>query len=129
MGPYLIDGVGCSPLVAVNILFLFNFGLFLGGPVSGYLSDKVLRTRKWITVMALWGLPRSLFAIAVLPVKSTEVVLSALLALFGFWGSTGGILYAHVKELTPSTMVAAALTGMNFSSCSAARSTSRGRAA
>ncbi|OPY89254.1 MAG: putative sulfoacetate transporter SauU [Syntrophaceae bacterium PtaU1.Bin231] len=113
-GPYLINVMGCSPLVAGNILFLFNFALILGGPVSGYLSDKVLRTRKWIMVMALWGLSGSLFALAVLPVGSTVAVLATLFTLFGFFGSTGGVLYAHVKELMPLTMVATALTGMNF---------------
>ena len=113
-GPYLINVMGYSPLVAGNILFLFNLALILGGPVSGYLSDKVLRTRKWVMVIALWGLSGSLFALAVLPVGSTAVVLSTLFALFGFFGSTGGVLYTHIKELMPSTMVATALTGMNF---------------
>lgn len=37
-----------------------------------------------------------------------------LFTLFGLFGSTGGVLYAHIKELTPSAMVAMALTGMNF---------------
>jgi sugar phosphate permease len=113
-GPYLINVMGCSPLVAGNILFLFNLALILGGPVSGYLSDKVLRTRKWIMVMALWGLSGSLFALACLPVGTTIVVLAALFTLFGFFGSSGGVLYTHVKELMPSTMVATALTAMNF---------------
>ena len=113
-GPYLINVMGYSPLVAGNILFLFNLALILGGPVSGYLSDKVLRTRKWVMVIALWGLSGSLLALAVLPVGSTVLVLSTLFALFGFFGSTGGVLYTHIKELMPSTMVATALTGMNF---------------
>ncbi len=113
-GPYLINVMGCSPMVAGNVLFLFNLALILGGPVSGYLSDKVLRTRKWIMVTALWGLSGSLFALAVLPVGSTVVVLATLFGLFGFFGSTGGVLYTHIKELMPSTMVATALTGMNF---------------
>lgn len=77
-GPYLINVMGCSPLVAGNILFLFNFALILGGPVSGYLSDKVLRMRKWIMVITLWGLSGSLFALAVLPVGSTVAVLATL---------------------------------------------------
>lgn len=113
-GPYLINVMGCSPLVAGNILFLFNLALILGGPVTGYLSDKVFRTRKWIMVLALWGLSGSLFALAVLPVGSTVVVLAILFTLFGFFGSTGGVLYTHIKELMPPTMIATALTGMNF---------------
>lgn len=113
-GPYLINVMGCSPLVAGNLLFLFNLALILGGPVSGYLSDKVLRTRKWIMVMALWGLSGSLLALAVLPVGSAVVVLAILFTLFGFFSSTGGVLYTHVKELMPPTMIATALTGMNF---------------
>jgi len=113
-GPYLINVMGCSPLIAGNILFLFNLALILGGPVSGFLSDKVLQTRKWIMVIALWGLSGSLFSLACLPVGTTVVVLATLFTLFGFFGSSGGVLYTHVKELMPSTMVATALTGMNF---------------
>ena len=113
-GPYLINVMGCSPLVAGNILFLFNLALILGGPVCGFLSDKVLQTRKWIMVIALWGLSGSLFSIACLPAGTTVVVLAALFTLFGFFGSSGGVLYTHVKELMPSTMFATALTAMNF---------------
>jgi len=113
-GPYLINVMGCSPLLAGNVLFLFNLALILGGPVSGYLSDKVLKTRKWIMVTALWGLSGSLLALAVLPVGSTVVVLATLFILFGFFGSTGGVLYTHIKELMPPTMIATAMTGMNF---------------
>lgn len=65
-------------------------------------------------VMALWGLSGSLLALAVLPVGSAVVVLAILFTLFGFFSSTGGVLYTHVKELMPPTMIATALTGMNF---------------
>jgi ABC-type uncharacterized transport system permease subunit len=41
-------------------------------------------------------------------------VLAPLFFCFGFFNATGMLMYPHIKELMPSEMAGAAMTGINF---------------
>lgn len=113
-GPYLMDVMGCSPVTAGNLLFVLTLGVILGNPVSGFLSDRVFKTRKRIMTVALSGLSLTLAGLALVPVGSPLGILTALFAAFGILASTATIPYAHLKELTPPDRSATALTVLNF---------------
>jgi sugar phosphate permease len=113
-GPYLMDVMGFSPVVAGNLLFLLTLGVVVGNPVSGFLSDRVFRKRKGIMTAALSGLSLTLFALALVPVGASPWLVAVLFSAFGILAGTGSIPYAHLKELTPPDRSATTLTVLNF---------------
>jgi len=113
-GPYLMDVMGYSPVTAGNLLFLLTLGVVIGNPVSGFLSDRIFRKRKGIMVVALAGLSLVLTALALVPVGAPLWLVAVLFSAFGIFAGTGGIPYAHLKELTPPERSATTLTVLNF---------------
>jgi sugar phosphate permease len=113
-GPYLMDVMGLSPVAAGNLLLLLTLGVVIGNPLSGFLSDRVLRKRKGIMVVALAGLSLTLAALALVPVGAPLWLVAALFSAFGILAGTGSIPYAHLKELIPPDRSATALTVLNF---------------
>jgi MFS family permease len=114
-GPYLMDVMGYSPVTAGNLLLLLTLGVVIGNPVSGFLSDRVLRKRKGIMVFALAGLSLTLGGLAFVPVGAPFGLVTILFSAFGIFAGTGSIPYAHLRELTPLDRQATALTVLNFS--------------
>jgi len=47
-GPYLMEAMGQSVMNAGYLILIMNLGSISGGPVWGILSDRILRTRKWV---------------------------------------------------------------------------------
>ncbi|CQR73649.1 putative sulfoacetate transporter SauU [Sporomusa ovata DSM 2662] len=86
-GPYLQNIYGISKQQAGNILMMFPLGMVLGCPLSGYVSDKILKSRKKVL---LWGC--ILHTLCYIPllflVDSLSIVL--LYALFFWYGVSGG---------------------------------------
>ena len=115
-GPYLLNVMGCSPVTVGNLLLLLTLGVVIGSPLSGFLSDRVFRTRKRIVVVALTGLSLILTALALVPFGSSPWLLAVLFLLFGLLNGAGVIPFAHLKETTPSERPATALMVLSFSS-------------
>jgi nitrate/nitrite transporter NarK len=113
-GPYLMEGLGYSSVQAGNFLLLLNLGLIIGSPLGGWLSDRVLRTRKWMAVLGMGGLCLAELCLALGWGVSSEVALGGLFFLMGLASSWGVIIYAHIKEVMPRQMTGMALTGLNF---------------
>ncbi|MFH1079957.1 MAG: MFS transporter [Pseudomonadota bacterium] len=113
-GPYLMEVMGLSPIVAGNLIFLISLGYLIAPPISGILSDRILKTRKWIV---LWGLVIYSFltaAIAILSPGTYTWVFALLFFCFGFFRATASLMYTQIKELMPLGMAGTAMTGINF---------------
>ncbi|MFH1117862.1 MAG: MFS transporter [Pseudomonadota bacterium] len=112
--PFLIYGLGFDEIATGNAIFTLGLGYMVGLPLSGYVSDRVLKSRKgvvlcnmiaftaitalffwWNRSIPMWGVLASFF-------------------LLGLTSAPGQILYAHMKELLPATMVAQAMTSVNL---------------
>ena len=113
-GPYLIEVMGYSAVNAGNLILLMNIGLLTGGPLCGVASDRLFHTRKWIVVISLIILTAITFAFTTLPPGSGFAVLAFLFFGFGLFSGGGLLMYPHIKELMPSDMAGAAMTGVNF---------------
>ena len=50
-----------------NTIFFLNVGFILGGPLFGWLSDNIIKSRKWIVISGLSMLIFILFVLAFLP--------------------------------------------------------------
>lgn len=114
LGPFFIYGMGLGEIAASNALFWMGMGYMIGLPVSGFASDRIFKSRKWVVFAALvlfwlltvglsWG-PPSAESWSVYP----------LFFFLGFVAAPGQILYAHIKELLPQTMIAQAMTAVNL---------------
>ncbi|MEJ2725168.1 MAG: MFS transporter [Deltaproteobacteria bacterium] len=113
-GPYLLEVMGFSAIAAGNTILLMNMGVIAGAPVWGALSDRLLKTRKWLVVAGHVVLGGIVLAIGLLSRKAGFGFLAFLFFLFGFFRMTGALMYAQIKELMPLHMAGTAMTGINF---------------
>lgn len=113
-GPYLMNALQFSPIQAGNVIFGMNLGFILGGPLFGTLSDRLLRTRKWIVIPGLAGIALIFVLLAHLPTDAAVGTVAVLFFLLGIGNSSSGIMYTHIKERMPLAKAGMAVTGVNF---------------
>jgi len=113
-GPYLTEVMGLSVMNAGHIILLMNVGAIAGGPVWGWLSDRVLHTRKWVISGGMATFILILLILAMLSSRTTFFILIMLFFSFGFFRSSGALLYVHIKETMPLEMAGTAMTAINF---------------
>ena len=113
-GPFLTYGLGMGEIAASNGLLFLGLGYMVGLPLSGTLSDRVLRSRKKVALSSLVALCLlTVLALRCSPDTSPWLVYLTFFGL-GLSAAPGQILYAHMKELLPAFMVAQALTAVNL---------------
>jgi len=113
-GPLLMTAMGLTPLMTGNLLFAMSIGLIVGNPICGWVSDRILLSRKKIIIPSLITMAGILIVLSVLPRGTWMPVLFALFFGFGFSSGAGQIMYAHIKERMPPENAGAAMTGINF---------------
>lgn len=112
-GPFLMEGIGLSPITAGHLIFLVNVGLLLCGPLWGSVSDRVFKTRKWLVCWDL-GVLTLLLALTACSGRDTGLtILAALFLGFGLF-QPGTLMYVQMKEIMPLRMAGTAMTGVNF---------------
>ncbi|MCF8145584.1 MAG: MFS transporter [Deltaproteobacteria bacterium] len=113
-GPYLMEVMGQSDMDTGHLIFLMNLGAIAGGPLWGAMSDRILKTRKWVVTGGLLTLVLILFILAGLPVGTGFGVLLILFFAFGLIRASGLLMYVHIRENMPIDMAGTAMTGINF---------------
>jgi sugar phosphate permease len=112
--PFMVYGLGSSPLAMANAILAMNLGIMIGMPVMGKLSDQVLQTRKHLIwpKLILYGL--MVWALVLLERDTPVWIIYALFFAVGVSSSSGQIMYAHVKELVPPGQTGQAMTAINL---------------
>jgi len=112
-GPFLMEGIGLSPITTGHLIFLINVGLLLSGPMWGAVSDRVFKTRKWLVC---WDLGVLTLLLALTACAGRDTGLTILIVLFLGFGlfQPGTLMYVQVKEIMPLRMAGTAMTGVNF---------------
>jgi sugar phosphate permease len=113
-GPYLMEVMGYSALATGNLILLLNFGMILGAPCMGTLSDRLFRTRKGVVIAGLTGILLIIIILTLIPPGIHLAVLALLFFCFGFFNAAGLLMYPHIKEMMPLEMAGVAMTGINF---------------
>ena len=113
-GPYLMEVRGYSALATGNLILLLNFGMILGAPCWGTLSDRVFETRKGCIIAGMIGIVLTIVIIMSIPVGMHSTAIAALFFCFGFFNGSGLLMYPHIKEMMPLSMAGVAMTGINF---------------
>ncbi|MBI5068620.1 MAG: MFS transporter [Deltaproteobacteria bacterium] len=113
-GPWLVEVAGVTPLAAANLLLLLNLATAAGAPLGGWLSDRVLDSRRRVVLLALAGTAIAEALMALSGEGRSLPALALLLAVFGATASFGQVVYVHVREVMPPGMPGMAMTGVNF---------------
>lgn len=114
VGPFLINGIGMEEIAAANAVLVMGLGYMISLPVSGFLSDRVVRSRKKVVLPAL--ICFALLNLSILfwtPDIPYAVILVSFFGL-GFFAAPGQIMYAHIKELIPFSIISQAMTSVNL---------------
>lgn len=113
-GPYLMEGAGLTRQGAGNILLCTSLGFITGCLLLGRITDHILRSRKKTLLVG----QSLLFILMLLMLGPAEVlprpVLALVFYLIGFAVSSGVAVYPMTREMFPHTIVATAMTSVNF---------------
>lgn len=112
--PFLMTVLGLSQLMTGNLLFAMSIGLIIGSPICGWISDRILLSRKNVIIAGLAVMAGILIVLSLLSKGVWILILFALFFGFGFSSGSGQIMYAHIKERMPLKNAGSAMTGINF---------------
>ncbi|MDD4802757.1 MAG: MFS transporter [Syntrophomonas sp.] len=112
-GPYLSAVYGFNKAETSKLLAMIPLGMIIGGPLSGWLSDKVFKSRKKVVLtgmilytlawlpMLLWvdSIPRNSFVI--------------LWLLYGIFGGFAVVMYANLRENIDSQIAGTGIGCLN----------------
>lgn len=113
-GPYMMEMLHFTPVAAGNIIMLSNIGYVIGCSMGGWLSDRVLSSRKRIVLMGLGGMALSELALTLYCGCAHKLMLASVFFCFGLFAGFGNVMYAHIKGIMPLEISGMALTGINF---------------
>ncbi len=113
-GPYLQHVYGLSKQAAGNIIMMFPLGMVFGCPISGYISDKILKSRKKVLLAGV-----ALHALAYIPLVffPDKMSITQLYALFFWYGLSGGAFvscFACAKETCEPRFAGTAVGALNI---------------
>ncbi len=114
LGPFFIYGMGLGEIAASNALLAMGVGYMIGLPVSGFTSDRLLKSRKQVVLAALGLFCLFTILFSVWTPSPEPWCIYPLFLCMGFVAAPGQILYAHIKELLPPPMIAQAMTAVNL---------------
>jgi MFS family permease len=112
--PFLMTVLGFSQVMTGNLLFAMSIGLIIGSPVCGWISDRILLSRKKVVIAGLAVMAGILIVLSLLSMGVWAFIIFALFFGFGFSSGAGQIMYAHIKERMPLKNAGSAMTGINF---------------
>ena len=113
-GPFLMEVMGYSAVKAGNLILLMTMGMIIGAPFWGAVSDRILKTRKWIVVSTFVILAGVALVLMSIPPEVDLAIIATFFFAFGFFSGAGLLMYPHIKELMPHEMAGATLTGVNM---------------
>jgi sugar phosphate permease len=111
-GPYLMHVYGMTRAQAGTVLSMIAWGMIIGSPPLGFLSDKVMKSRKKPFILCNLILVMELGFLSIYPVGLPRIALYILFFIFSICSSSVVIFgFTIIKELFP-TEIAGTSTGM-----------------
>jgi len=114
LGPYLIYIKKFSSIQAGHILIMLAIGVTLGGPIGGYLSDRIFRSKKGVTLAGLGLYSLSLFTLIGMWEINHPLWFGLIFFFIGFFCGFGMLIYSHAKDLFPSAISGTVMAYVNF---------------
>ncbi len=113
-GPYLMQCFRLSPVQAGNIITGTIIGYVAGCSGGGWLSDRVLGSRKYVVILGLAGMTATSMCLTWSLGQKDPFFQALTFFSLGLFGGIGNVVYAHIKGVMPPEMAGMALTGINF---------------
>ena len=114
-GPYLGHVYGMNKVQTAGILSMIAWGMVLGGPILGLLSQRVFRSRKKTFILCTSALVVLLLALTLFPAGLSRTALIGWFFLFSVCSSAIVIMgFTTTKELFPVEMAGTCVGMVNF---------------
>jgi len=111
-GPYLMHVYGMSRAQAGTVLSMIAWGMIIGSPPLGFLSDKIMKSRKKPFILCNLVLVIELAFLSIYPTGLPHITLYILFFIFSICSSAVVIFgFTIIKELFPME-IAGTSTGM-----------------
>jgi MFS family permease len=111
-GPYLRDAIGLNEIQTGNLLFLMSSGVVLGYFTFGFLGDRLGIARVTLASAVLLVLLQLAFGFS--DGSWSVSALALLFGLFGFFGASSVLFFAHARAIFPIEMTGRAVTAVNL---------------
>jgi MFS family permease len=114
-GPFYHDILGWDKATYGLVLTFIGIGMIFGCPTAGYISDKILSSRKKVLVI---GTVAFTVIWAIIWVTAGQITsIQAYMAInfaFGFFGGFFIVSFAQIKELFPLSIVGTSTAALNI---------------
>jgi sugar phosphate permease len=114
-GPFFHDILGWDKATYGLVLTFIGIGMILGCPIAGYISDKILKSRKKVLII---GTVVYTITWAIIWMTAGQITsITAYMAInfaFGFFGGFFVVSFAQIKELFPITIVGTSTAALNI---------------
>jgi MFS family permease len=114
-GPFFNDIMGWDRPTYGLVLTFIGIGMILGCPTAGYISDKILKSRKKVLIIGtvVYTIIWAVIWLTSGHITSTETYMAINFA-FGFFGGFFVVSYAQIKELFPISIVGTSTAALNI---------------
>jgi sugar phosphate permease len=112
--PYMMDILGFTKQVAANVVSWWAIGMIVGCPLSGYISDRIMKSRKKVVIIGAVVYTLGWLYIAMSPGGWTVTTMSAFCFFMGAFGGVYITNYAHISERLPRKVVGTAIGVFNL---------------
>lgn len=114
-GPFFKDVLGWDNATIGTVLTFIGIGMIISCPIAGYISDKVLRSRRKVLIIGAvtYTIVWAVIWLMAGRVDSIEAYM-AINFLFGFFGGFFIVSYAQIKEMFPIAIVGTTTAALNI---------------
>jgi sugar phosphate permease len=114
-GPFFHDILGWDKATYGLVLSFIAMGMIFGCPIAGYISDKILKSRKKVLIIGtvVYTVIWAVIWMTAGQITSTEAYMAINFA-FGFFGGFFVVSFAQIKELFPITIVGTSTAALNI---------------
>lgn len=112
--PYMMDILGFTKQVAANVVSWWAIGMIVGCPLSGFISDRIMKSRKKVVIIGAVVYTLGWLYIAMSPGGWTVTTMSAFCFFMGAFGGVYITNYAHISERLPRKVVGTAIGVFNL---------------
>jgi len=97
-GPYLMNVYGMDKAAAGKVLSLIPLGMIFGCPLSGIISDRILKSRKKVVFGGTLIYLLTWIPLIWMTSTMSPAFLKVLFFVYGFFGGFFVVMYANLKE-------------------------------
>ena len=114
-GPFFSDVLGWDKATVGLVLSFIGMGMICGCPVAGYISDRILKSRRRVLIAgtAAYTLVWAVIWTTAGDITSTYAYMG-MNFVFGFFGGVLVVSFAQIKELFPISMAGTSTAALNI---------------